>query len=196
MSAATETTTGSKPKGVLASPYLRWGLIILVQLGLIILPLAERVSVHLMGEKVILEVRPVDPRDLLRGDYVIINLAIGRLDAELPGLDRMIRAGDTVYVELARDDAGLFQPVAVHQEAAAASGPVIRGTVDYTRQPGAALNVDYGIDAFFVPEGEGLAIETTDPERIRLVVSLDKSGRSAPLELQIDGRTVQNAAGF
>ncbi|WP_198646912.1 GDYXXLXY domain-containing protein [Pannonibacter carbonis] len=181
---------------LLAAPYLRWGLIILLQLLLIGLPLAERASVHLLGQEVRLEVRPVDPRDLLRGDYVIINLAITQLDPALPGLEREIRTGETVYVELAADEGGLFQPVAVHRDAGMAKGPVIAGTAEYTRRPGTALNLDYGIDAFFVPEGEGLAIENTAPERISLVVSLDRAGRSAPLRLLVDGREILNDAGF
>lgn len=193
---ATEAMAQGKSGREPSAIYLRWALIILLQLGLIALPLVERLRVHFLGQEVRLEVRPVDPRDLLRGDYVIINLAITRLDAALPGLDRAIKVGDLVYVELAADSAGVFQPVAVHAEPEAAKGPVIAGTAQSSRSAGATLQVDYGIDAFFVPEGEGRAIETTAPERINLVISLDKSGRSAPLRLLVDGREILSDAGF
>lgn len=193
---ATETIADGRERKPQSTVYLRWGVIILLQLGLIALPLVERLRVHLLGQEVRLEVRPVDPRDLLRGDYVIIDLAIARLDAALPGLERVIKAGDPVYVELAADSAGVFQPVAVHAAPEAAKGPVIAGTAQSSHSAGATLQVDYGIDAFFVPEGEGRAIETTAPERINLVISLDKSGRSAPLRLLVDGREILSDAGF
>ncbi|NBN78619.1 hypothetical protein GWI72_10105 [Microvirga tunisiensis] len=193
---ASARATRPSVRSATARGSVRWGLIALVQLCLIALPLLERASVHWTGEEVVLAVRPVDPRDLLRGDYVIINLAIARLPASLPGLDRPIEAGEIVHVELAADAAGVFQPVAVHTRAAEAKGPVIAGKASYDRTPQEDLSVDYGLDAFFVPEGEGRAIETTPPERMQLVIALTAGGRSAPLRLLVDGRPILSDAGF
>ncbi|ADZ71489.1 GDYXXLXY domain-containing protein [Polymorphum gilvum] len=181
---------------VLASPWLRWGLLALVQLGLIAVPLAERLTIHATGQEVTLEVRPVDPRDLLRGDYVIINLAIAHLDGDLPGLDRRLEAGARVHVVLEADANGIHQPTAVLDAAPADGRLAIAGTVDYGREAGAPLAVDYGLDAFFVPEGEGRAIEEIAPERMHLVAAVTRGGRSTPLRLLVDGKAIESATGF
>ena len=80
------------------SPWVRWGAVALLQLVLILLPLAERWSVHATGQEVTLALRPIDPRDLLRGDYVILNPEIGRISRDQVGSGTDLAAfglGDT-----------------------------------------------------------------------------------------------------
>src|ERR1019366_3838972 len=56
------------------------------------------------GKVVLLETRPVDPRDLLRGDYVTLNYKISdvRFTLSPPVLTNGLAAGETVYVALER----------------------------------------------------------------------------------------------
>lgn len=175
------------------APWLRWGLLALIQLGLIAVPLVDRLDVQASGKLVPLAVVPVDPRDLLRGDYIIINLAITRLPASLPGADGL-RAGDSVYVELAGRDGGAAEPVAISQDRAKLGAMAIAGTVRSATAE--EIRIDYGIDAFFLPEGEGLEIERMDKDRILLEVSVTEDGRSLPVNLLVDGKVVRSDAIF
>src|ERR1035441_4815613 len=54
------------------------------------------------GRVVLLETRPVDPRDLLRGDYVILSYKISDVALSLfsPALTNGLAPGETVYVAL------------------------------------------------------------------------------------------------
>jgi len=175
------------------SPWLRWGLLALIQLALIALPLADRLDVQMNGTVVSLELIPVDPRDLLRGDYVIINLAIGRLSADLTDADA-VRAGDRVFVGLAAQGTGPAMPATIAKERAAAGAVAIAGTVRSVSQ--SEIRVDYGIDAFFVPEGAGLKIERLDTGRLLLEVAVAGDGRALPLRLLVDGQVYRSDAIF
>jgi len=61
---------------------------------------------------------------------------------------------------------------------------------------GEGLRIDYGIDAFFLPEGEGLVIERLDTGRVSLVIAVASDGRSLPLRLLVDGKPFKSDAIF
>jgi len=53
------------------------------------------------GEEVLLKTTPVDPRDLFRGDYVILNYEISRLNLDSLETDTSeLKGGDRVFVAL------------------------------------------------------------------------------------------------
>lgn len=174
-------------------PYVKWGLLALIQLGLISLPLVDRLQVQMNGQEVKLELIPIDPRDLLRGDYVIINLAIGRLSADLPGAEG-VKAGEQVFVALQQAEDGLMAATSISKTKDTSARVVIAGKVQSAT--GEEIRIDYGIDAFFLPEGEGLVIERLDRERVQLVVAVTKDGRSLPLRLLVDGKLFNSDAAF
>jgi len=190
MSAGVEAATERQNR---LSPWLRWGLLALIQLALIAVPLADRLSVQMSGKLVPLAVVPVDPRDLLRGDYVIINLAIARVPASLPG-SAGLTSGDTVFVELAAGGEGAAEPVAIAQDRAKLGALAIAGVVRTATAE--EIRIDYGIDAFFLPEGEGLEIERMDRDRLLLEVSVTEDGRSLPVSLLVDGKVFRSDAIF
>jgi uncharacterized membrane-anchored protein len=187
-----ETQTMPVSRGLM-SPWLRWGLLALIQLGLIAIPLVDRLQVQSSGTLVPLAVIPVDPRDLLRGDYVIINLAITRIPVDLPGSDGL-KTGDRVFVELSSQDDSAAVPVAISKDRSKVGTPAIAGTVRFATAE--EIRVDYGIDAFFLPEGEGLEIERMDKDRLLLEVSVTEDGRSLPVNLLVDGKVVRSDAIF
>ncbi|WP_153771124.1 GDYXXLXY domain-containing protein [Labrenzia sp. CE80] len=168
------------------SPWLKWGILALIQLTLIAIPLADRLNVQMTGTEVTLEVRPVDPRDLLRGDYVIINLAITRLDAGLTKSGETLSLGSKVYVSVDADGDGLSQPTLITADRSVAGPLAIAGIVRSVSDE--AVMVDYDLDAFYVPEGTGLEIERMDSSRIRLVARIADDGRSLPVRLLVDGQ--------
>jgi len=188
-------TAPSRPvSGTIKWTYPRWILIAVLQLALIAMPLIERLQVQMTGQEVTLELIPVDPRDLLRGDYVILNLAAGSLDPALMPDGDTLAFGDRVYVGLEVDGDGLAQPVRVSRLRQDAGTLALAGTVGFIGSQ--SIAIDYGIDAFFLPEGAGLEIERLPAERVRLVIALSDDGRSLPLRLLVDGQPFQSDATF
>ncbi len=90
------TLTGWIPRVLL------FALAALIQVALIGLMVYDRVRVLREGSEVTLQTRPVDPRDFLRGDYVVLNYEITNLPAgalkDAPSQGR----GTPVFVKLVR----------------------------------------------------------------------------------------------
>src|ERR1700722_19874827 len=73
----------------------------LVQLALLALMVGDRVRILRDGTEVTLRAQPVDPRDLLRGDYVTLSYNISQLPAgALAGQNAGTR-NPVVFVKLA-----------------------------------------------------------------------------------------------
>ncbi|RUY82729.1 GDYXXLXY domain-containing protein, partial [Mesorhizobium sp. M7A.F.Ca.CA.001.10.2.1] len=51
----------------------------LVQIGFLSWIIAGRAAILRNGKEVLLKIEPVDPRDLLRGDYIILGYDISRI---------------------------------------------------------------------------------------------------------------------
>jgi len=189
----TDTVASAASRPAIRAPWLRWGLVALIQLVLISIPLIDRLQVQGSGQTVRLAVVPVDPRDLLRGDYVIINLAIGQISKEVPGSET-VAYGDRVFVGLRASGDIPAEPVLVARTREEAGDLAIAGTVLSVLDD--EIRVDYGIDAFFLPEGEGLEIERLDRSRIQLEVTVADDGRSLPVNLLVDGVVFRSDAIF
>ncbi|MDR1651776.1 MAG: GDYXXLXY domain-containing protein [Synergistaceae bacterium] len=111
----------------------------------------------LMGEQVMLETRPVDPRDILRGDYVILDYLISDIDDSLADdgkTDIYDLAGREVFVTLERDESGIGSV-----KSASLARPSERLYIKGTFGSSWDRSVRYGIEAYFVPEGTGGEIE-------------------------------------
>jgi len=175
----------------------------LVLAGALALVVEARARILRSGTEVRFRTVPVDPRDLFRGDYVVLNYAIGTL-SNAKG-DRAFQRGDTVYVTLSRGADGFAHASGVSRNRPAATGSdvVIAGRVVSTNACGVneageidcaagrnRLRVAYGLESFFVPQGSGKAIETTDKARIEIVAAVSASGEAAIKRLLIDGKLV------
>ena len=55
----------------------------LVQIGFLSWIIAGRAAILRNGKEVLLKVEPVDPRDLLRGDYIILGYEISRIPVKM-----------------------------------------------------------------------------------------------------------------
>ncbi len=172
-------------------------------LGLVLLALVEqRARILRGGAEIRLRSVPVDPRDLLRGDYVILAYPISTVEADAAGQPAFER-GERVYVSLGRDEQGFAKATGVTRgwPKAGDDTVVIAGRV--TSTSACATNADgdfdcsgrrnrlriaYGLESYFVPQGEGKAIETTDKARIEVVAAVSSSGEAAIKRLLIDGK--------
>ena len=57
------------------------------------------------GKEILLKTVPVDPRDLFRGDYVILRYEISRLDSNHIAADYTdFKIGEKIYVALKKED--------------------------------------------------------------------------------------------
>lgn len=109
------------------------------------------------GEVTILKTRPVDPRDLLRGEYVVLAYEIQSDDRIRSFVtDHALKTGDAVYVGLTEDAAGVatIDTVEVYERDVPSNADLwLMGTVESDR-------VRFSdIEQYFVPEGAGLPIE-------------------------------------
>ena len=156
----------------------------LLQIGFLASMIAGRAAALRDGREVVLSVEPVDPRDLLRGDYVTLAYNISRLPEDLfEELPADAEGERTLYVRLKPDAEGIFQPVVARfgerpQASPAADEVDIRGLARPRR--GQWVSVRYGIERFYVPEGEGRAIERDLRQRafaMKVAVTQDGAAR-------------------
>jgi uncharacterized membrane-anchored protein len=172
----------------------------LVQVALIAMMVGDRAGILREGAEVTLQTQPVDPRDFLRGDYVVLSYSISSLPAgEL--LDKPSSgSGALVFVKLAPTAEGFYEAVSVHAEPVAVTPPerLIRGSVTSGATCGAdrlafcgRLSIKYGIERYFVPQGEGLEIERARNQRkVSVVAAVTLGGRAAIKRLLVDGKPV------
>lgn len=137
-----------------------------------------RATPLLTGETILLRVVPVDPRDLLRGDYVILSYEISRVPpGGIPGLVESGPLGPsqdaTVYVTLVPEPDGQhYRGGPVGLTPPAGSQKYIRGTVRDR------FRIEFGIESYFVQEGRGKPYEDAIRNR----------GLSARIALAPDGQ--------
>ena len=152
------------------------------------------------GREIRVELRPVDPRDLLRGQYLALSYAMEDADAYQAGGVPLASSGRTVYVALRRSesDREVFVPVyhdlsreallarlaeaepAFDGEVAspASDWVLVKGRVQYRGR------FEFGINRYYVPEGS-----PEPPRNARTLARLRVSERGTPrlLGLDVDG---------
>lgn len=156
----------------------------------------DRVSLLRHGQEVTLSVEPVDPRDLLRGDYVILRYAISRIELQNIEADSDFKRRETVYVGLKKSDKGAWEAFSInHQLPRIKSDTVyIKGRVTYASRKGyqtPELRIKYGIEKYFVPEGEGRQLESLRNEKVlSVIVAVSQSGETGIKSLLVRGKPV------
>jgi uncharacterized membrane-anchored protein len=134
---------------------------------------------------VLLRVVPVDPRDLMRGDFVILSYDVNALPRSLQGPAGPVTAdawaGRDVYVTLVPEDDGRHSRAGAFLTEPPSSGRYIKGTVTgYHR-------ASFGIEKFFVQEGKGHDYEQAVLRRkLSAEVALSASGAAALRRLVIE----------
>jgi uncharacterized membrane-anchored protein len=186
-------------------------LIAIVLIAGLVSTLVGVTRIHLNGKPVVLATVPVDPRSLFQGDYVRLNYDINTLEAELFSEadlgQNQEKRGSTVYVELAPEGQvwvakrASFSPIEPQ-----AGNFLIAGQISSSQsRPMTAnrerkiVNVEYpGIKTFFVPEGEGRAIERMERAKDRLTVKVlvAPDGAARPVNLLVDGQPLYDDSGF
>jgi uncharacterized membrane-anchored protein len=151
------------------------GAAIVVQVLILIGMVVSAALPLLTGTDITVRTRPVDPRDLFRGNYAQLSYDFSRVPLQELASMAPLRTGEVVYVSLQQGRDGL------HEFAAAAlkkpaDGLFLRGRVEYVMED--QVSVLYGIEAFFAPKETALALEQTLRERAVATLAVSGSGRA------------------
>ena len=90
-------------------------LILVAQTAFLVWMIAAQFQILRAGALVELELRPIDPRSLFRGDYVRLNYEISRLELEKTTGDLKYQRGDPVWVVLEKKKR-FWEAVSFHHE--------------------------------------------------------------------------------
>lgn len=151
------------------------------------------------GEKILLKVVPVDPRDIFRGDYVILNYdGLSRINTASVAVEEntYFYPNTKVIVKLQKQDK-YWIAKSIEQKGDWRSklkkdnsnelfikGDVVQA-IGMGRNPNyytgnMFLTIEYGIENYFVPEGEGKEIEKAARDgTLSVEVSVDRSSGEA-----------------
>ena len=124
-----------------------------------------------LGRQVVLATAPIDPRDLLYGDFVRLRYAISESPLRLWHDDAPPRRRQAVFVLLALGPDSLSTAVGVYPQAPTpqVGHAVLRGWVTDVYRTSFVLR--FNLERYYVPEGSGLRLE--------------KAGRLHPLRVRV-----------
>ena len=184
-----------------------WGAVALVaalQLAVLTYMVWKRVSLLKHGREITVDVVPVDPRDIFRGDYVILGYPFsstsGNGSADVP-LPEGAHMNSAAYVTLAPGEGGTWTSARIelaHPGTLDPANVVLKGRVD-TVWPGTDGKINgrirYGIESYFVPEGTGVELEKlVRDKKIRAVLAIASDGTAAIKALEVDGKRIHEQA--
>lgn len=144
---------------------------VLILVGVVISATLPLVS----GIDIAVRTRPVDPRDLFRGNYAQLSYDFSRVPLQELESTAPLRTGEVVYVSLRQSRDGLHEFAAASLEQPE-DDVFLRGRVEYVM--GDQVSVLYGIEAFFAPKETALALEQTLRERAVARLAVSGSGRA------------------
>ncbi len=164
---ASESTFDAAPTGIerllvalKARTRLILGLAIAFQIVVLGSMIAQKTIPLYFGKTVLLHVIPIDPRDMFRGDYVILGYDFSSAwNNSLPGLPKEYTEqrrelwNNAVYVVLKQEEDGKHWKAERFSLVRPTSGVFLKGVVAPYR------GVTCGIESFYVQEGEGRRYE-------------------------------------
>lgn len=182
------------------SHWVRIAVVMLLQTAALAVMVGMKQYTLNTGAPVVLKTQPIDPRSLFSGDYVRLNYEISQLPLESLGGEKDFARGDSVYVVLEAGEE-YWQAVSLHRHhPGEVPGKVtIRGKAEHLnemrfRGPGQppervkTLHVKYGIENYFVPEGEGRELERPKPgEVVSIRVVVDARGNAGIKAVLVNG---------
>lgn len=150
------------------------------------------------GREVVMQVTPVDPRDIFRGDYVILGFPMSMIDytgEKFGALSEGLEPGGEIYVTMTPGSDNTWSVAKV-----SASYPKENGTADVVlkgrveridRHAGpdkTLVNARFGIESYFVPEGTGKELEEkVRDQKIQAILAVGPDGTVATKGLIVGG---------
>ncbi|RFZ86552.1 hypothetical protein D0Y60_16320 [Shinella sp. WSJ-2] len=158
-----------------------------------------RASILRNGADIRLKTLPVDPRDLLRGDYVILSYPISTIPKSIvTGEVPKVNGRERLVVRLKPGTDGLWAATeASFGTLAPEEGSVLLRTQPfdyYSVTDGVlpdSLFVSYGLERYYVPEGEGKVLEDArNQEELEVEARVSKDGTPQIARLILRGEPV------
>ena len=141
-----------------------------------------------VGQIVLLETRPVDPRDPLRGDFVRLNYNISDVPVKLfsSPVKTDLPDGTKIFVALAPTGTNRFYEITragLESFPPAAGEVLLRGKAMRSWRNTNSVHVEYGIEKYFVAEGTG------NPRgKLTVQAAVSQSGHASIKEVFVDGK--------
>jgi uncharacterized membrane-anchored protein len=173
---------GGKVTTMFASFKARFYALVLLQLLLLGGLIGYKQWTVFAGERILLETIPVDPRDMFRGDYVILSYKVSTPE-RWQWQESRYQKGETVFVTLRRE--GRFWVTDGVSKSPPEEGKLfLRGRVRQGTDKD--LRVEYGIESYFVPEGKGRELERQAGRGLIVEAVVDHRGRALIRGVQIE----------
>jgi len=159
------------------------------QTGALAKMIVDRNRLLTNGVEVTLETGFIDPRDLFRGHYVILELEISRFPVgSVPEPAKQPDLFTPVWVALKPGD-GLFWQVAGLYLEPPSDGVALKG--QYRHSSSGSHFVEFPVDRFFAPELRAKELETIRRDRkLGAILSIAPSGEAAIKGITVDGEPV------
>jgi uncharacterized membrane-anchored protein len=173
----------------------RWVLTlgIALQLGVLLFMTVKGTLILVRGDVYYVRVQPVDPRDLMRGDYVILSYEFSRLphdhrvdwlemwnEKKVGGAEQRDLRNQPIYVSLEKEEDGKHWRASRFSLQKPGQGPFLRGTMNQWGQ------IEFGIEQYFVQEGKGRAYEdAVRSRRLSSEIAITPEGAAAMRGLHI-----------
>jgi uncharacterized membrane-anchored protein len=154
------------------------------QVTFLVAMIAVRFTTLLTGEMILVRVVPVDPRDLFRGDYVVLGYEFSRAPPSIEGLPGAYRPewlGRTVYVTLVPEEDVKHWRAEKFSIQRPGSGKYLQGRIV---GPG---RLEFGIESYYVQEGQGHDYERAlRSRRLSAEIAVAADGKAALRGLRIE----------
>jgi len=132
------------------------------------------------GKKIILKVNPVDPRSLMRGEYIRLSYDFSELEIKL---ENKLPKGEAIYIIL-KNNLNLWVYNGYSFKKPDENVTFIKGNVRYSyavydkeKNKTMNLGIDFGIEDYYVEEGKAVEYENKiDSENLYVKVSLNSNG--------------------
>jgi uncharacterized membrane-anchored protein len=155
---------------------------VVAQVVLMLAGLVSPVLVRATGTTAYLETRPVDPRAMFRGDYVILSYAIGEGLGGVESVRQAKEAGKPLYVTITTDRPARVVKVDLKRPELQEGEACLIGRIP---RVGNQVTVDFPqVAQYFVAEGEGREIERQLGERLWAVIKTSRRCHASLLGLE------------
>lgn len=164
-------------------------LAIILQLFIIGTIIIFKASVIVGGTEIVFKVVPVDPRDIFRGDYMVLSYQdVSRINKDLFEYDQ-IKRGQDVYVEINKSG-DYWKAVRATDKKPKGKEIYIKGVVS-SSNTGDFISVNYGIENYFIPEktGQNIDLRNSNPY---IKAAVDRNGNAVLKQLYIYDKPFEN----
>ena len=144
------------------------------------------------GKVILLETQRVDPRDLLRGDYLILNYKISAVPGKLfsPPVPNDLAPGTKIYVALAPGTNRFYEVTraSTNRLVPSLDEILLIGKSDSSWWNTNSVSVTYGIENYFVAENTGNPVG-----KLTVQAAVPTSGRAKIKQVFLDGKPYEEA---